>query len=540
MLVTSALLLALLTTAATDEVTLRVDIKKGGELRWSDDPCLVQARDAASGEVVATDERGESVVVVKGRAVEVIVGCKAAEGTVRRVVKSAAKKDETLAVAFAPGFVIATIDRDGTKSAGVVVVYDANNVEVARGADRAALAVDAGKVRVVGLIDRGGKQPIRGEVAVVVKTGAKTEATIDASDGELTVTVTDNGKPAHAVIALREPGQYNRLLELVAGTPTHVPSGTWDVVTQLEDSHDFREQLTKGVVVAPRKLTVKVIAHSTGTLTPVTTPATGVLVELMHPGADVAFNQLESGAPARLSPGRYVVRATGEAVLDDGAKPTISVTQTVGAGSNAKVALKPAVADLDIEVRIGGEAAVLPVSLTLPAAEAAFVTKTSDAAGKVAFVVAPQKLVVSTTLNTAHGPLELTKPVTLTAGKNRLRLDFNVGSAVMQVFDGGKAVVADAAYFQRLKSGLPDGEAVVTVKSGEQARLAPGIYVIAVTKKGEQRLFGEARIAAGGTLERALEWAPPTEDLLPATPGPTAAPAKSAPLSTKATAAKKP
>lgn len=537
MSLSSALLaLALLTASATDEVTLRVDINKAGDVKWDDDACLVEARDAG-GALVASDQRGESVVVKKGSSVVVIVGCKAKEGTIRHVVKSAAKKDETLKVAFNPGFVVATLDKDGTKSAGTVIVYDANDVEVARGANRVVLPVEPGKVRVVGLVDRGGKQPIRGELAVIVKSGAKSDVTVDASDGELSVTVTDNGKPAKAVIALREPGQNNRLMELVAGTPTAVPSGTWDIVTQLENSHDFREQLTRGVVVAPRKLTTKSIGHSTGTITPTTTPATGVLVELLHPGADVAFNQLEVGVPARLSPGRYVVRATGEAALDDGAKPVVSVTQTVGGGSATRLALKPAVASFDVEVRVGGEAAVLTVSLTLPGAEAPFITKTSDAAGKVAFAVAPQKLIVTTTLTTAHGPLELTKPVTLAAGNNRLRLDFNVGSATVQVMEGGKAVVADVGYFQRLKSGLPEGEPVVAVKAGEEARLPPGIYVLAVTKKGEQRLFGEVRIAAGGNVERAVEWAPPVpvvDEAMPTTPEPTTATKKPAPTPTKA------
>ena len=291
-------------------------------------------------------------------------------------------------------------------------------------------------------------------------------------------------------------------------TATAVPSGTWDIVTQLEDSHDFREQLTRGVVVSPRKTTTKVIGHSTGTLTPTTTPATGVLVELLHPGADVAFNQLEVGVPARLSPGKYIVRATGEGALDDGARPVVNVTHTVGAGSAAKLSLHPAIALVDVEVRIGGEPAVLPVSLTLTGADAAFITKSSAANGLASFVVAPQKLTVTTSLATPHGALELTKQVALSTGKNRVRLDFNVGSAIVQVIDGGAAVVADVAYFQRLKNGQPTGEPVVAVKAGEEARLAPGIYVLAVTRKGEQRLFGEAKIAAGRTLERALDWSP--------------------------------
>lgn len=508
MITTSALFAAVALLAAADEVTLKVEVDKAGTVRWTDDACLLEARDAG-GAVLVSDQRGDSVEVVKGMAVTLVIACPAKEGTVRRSQRITARRNETIKLKLAPGSIVATIDKDGTKSAGTVVVYDGNDVEVARGADRTALPVDAGKVRVVGLVDRGGRQPIRGEAHVVVKAEQKHELTIDASDGELVVDVTDNGKAAGAVIGLREPGSPNRVLELVAGTPGAVPSGTWDVVTQLENSHDFREQLTKGVVVTPKKLTKKTIAHSTGTLTPTTQPATGVLVELLHPGADVAFNQLEVGVPARLSPGRYVVRATGEAALDDGAKPVVTVTHTVGAGSAAKLVLQPAVATVDVEVRVGGEAAALPVSLRLPDGDAPFITKTSDAKGVVTFAVAPQKLVVSTTLTTPHGPLELTKPVTLNKGNTRLRLDFNVGSAVVQVVDAGTAVVADVAFYERLKNGQPTGEPVVALKGGEEARLPPGIYVLAVKRNGEQRLFGDVRIAAGRRFERSVDWSPP-------------------------------
>jgi hypothetical protein len=507
MLASALLSLAVAVAAAPEPVTLKVDVTKGGELRWSDEPCRLEAR-SATGEVIATDERGDSVDVPPG-AVDIVVACTAKEGVVRRSQHVQAKKNETLKFALAPATIVATIERDGTKSAGTVVVFDGNNIEVARGADRTAIPVDAGKVRVVALVDRGGKYPIRGEQNLTIKAGQKSEFVVDASDGELVVSVTDNGRPAPAVIALREPGQQNRVLEVVANTPTAVPSGTWDIVTQLENSHDFREQLTRGVVVTPKKTTNRTIAHSTGTITPQTTPATGVLVELLHPGADVAFNQLEAGVPARLSPGRYVVRATGDTVLEDGAKPTVTITQAVSANSATTLKLQPQTATVDVEVRVGGEPAALPVALTLPAAAAAFITKTTDAAGKTSFAVAPQELVVSTTLTTAHGPLVQQKTLKLVGGQNRIRLDFNVGTSVVQVMEGGTAVVADVAYFAKLKGGVPVGEPIVAVKAGEAARLPPGIYTVAVTRGGQQRVIGEAKVAAGRTVERAIDWSAP-------------------------------
>lgn len=517
----------LLSLAAADDaptdVTLHLEVTKGGDLRWKNQPCTA----TVYGKDGATSEFGDAAEFVVGKgSVDVVVACAASEGTLKKSLKINANKDQTIKVPFDPGFLTATVEREGRVGVGEIVVFDDNDHELLRGRDRTVLPLLAGNVRVVAIVDKataGTSRDIRGEQRVKINANQKTEVKIDASDGELLVTVSENGRPAKALVALREPGSSNRTVEITPGTVVAVPAGTWDLVSQLEDAHDFREQLTKGVVIQPHKKTTKSISHSTGKLIAVVDVPKkdgekpgekvpnneGYVVDLLLPGATAGFNQIDPNTEARLTPGKYVVRCTKDATLDDGTKPVASVTTSVSAGSTSRVVVNPAVAHVDVEVRVGGEAKPLPVELTLPGATAALVTRTADAKGMAAFDVAPQQVTISTTLTTPHGPLVQKKQLGLKAGVNRVRLDIDVGTVVIQVIDKGTAVAGDVGFYTRLKKGVPDGEATLVVKAGEEAFLPPGIYTLAVTRKGEQKMFGEVKVASGRLVERSLDWTPP-------------------------------
>lgn len=508
-------LLSVLAAAETGPaVPLTFDVTRGGAVTWTEAPCRLEARRGA--ETIASGE-GTSLEVAPGPAL-VVVSCDAKEGTVRRSLRLDVKKGQTVKVALTPGTLVAVLDKDGTKTAGRVVVFDDNDVEVATGADQAALLVDAGRKRVVGLIDRGGNRPLQGETALTVKAATKQDIVIDVADGELVVTVTENGRPAKAVIALRAPGETKPLMELPAGEVTGVPAGTWELVTQLSETHDFKELITRGIVVLARKKTTRAVNHTTGTVKILTTPPNGVLVELFRPDEIQPFNQLDPGTSARLTPGRYTVKATLEGrTLDDGSRPTMTTTATVG--GNSTLNLNPVVADVDVVVMFGKTSRALPVSLTVPGAAKPFIVKDADAAGAATFAISPQKVEVSARLDTAHGPLEQKKLVDVRGGKNKLVLTFDRGSVVHQVQDAGAAAIATVRYTPKpTKKGAAPGEPLVTVKAGETAWLPPGVYLIEVERLGERKAFGEAKVVTGAAVEGTLEWAPP-----PATPAATPA-----------------
>jgi len=523
-----ALLSVLAAADPAPAVPLTFDIARGGAVTWTEAPCRLEARRGA--ETIASGE-GSGLEVTPGPTL-VVVTCDAKEGSVRRSLRLDVKKAQTVKVPLAPGTVVAVLDKDGTKSAGRVVVFDDNDVEVAAGADKAPLLVDAGRKRVVGLIDRGSGRPLQGETTLAVKAATKHDLVLDVADGELVVTVTENGRPAKAVIALRAPGETKPLMELPAGEVTSVPAGTWELVTQLSETHDFKELITRGVVVTARKKTSRAVNHGTGTVTIKTTPPTGVLVELFRPDEAQPFNQLDPGTSARLTPGRYLVKATLEGrTLDDGTPPSVTVTTTVGGSSTLNLA--PVVADVDVAIVFGKTPRALPVSLTVPGAAKAFIVKDADAAGSAAFAVSPQKVEVSARLDTAHGPIEQKKLVDVRGGKNKVVLSFDRGSVVHQVKDGGAAAIATVRYtLKPTKKGAAPGEPLVTVKAGETAWLPPGVYLVEVERLGERRPFGEVKVVAGAAVDTSLEWAPPPA---PTTTAP--APAPTTPTTTTTTPA---
>jgi hypothetical protein len=509
-------LAVMLALPVTPEVTVSVVLDKGGDVRWQDEPCRADVVDR-DGRVLLTVDRTDTIVLgesVRARAddktgtLDVVVACATTEGTVKKTLRVNALRSSTVKAKLQPGFVLATVQRAGRGFDADVIVFDAFDHEIARGRDRAVLAVDAGRVRVQGRIPKavaGTARDVRGEQVIVVRPGVKSQVAIDAGDGDLEVVVTENGRPARGLVALRDPGSSVRSFELMPGEATRVPSGTWDIVTQLQDSHDFREQVTHGVVVAPGKKTVRTVGHATGRLLPVVSPAEGVVVELFLAGAEAPFNQIDPGTEARLSPGRYVVKATRDETLNDGTKPSASAEVTIAASRLSRVALSPAVADIAVDVDVGGEPRALPVSIFLPDASAPVVTQVADARGVARFRIAPGKAVLAATLATPHGPLEVRREYVLKAGVQQTRLHFDLGRVVVQVMEAGVAVEGTIRFFDRLKGGKPTGTPRVSVPSGSDAWLAPGIYVVVVDRKGESRVYGEVKVVAGGLVERALD-----------------------------------
>ncbi len=258
-------------------VAVSVDVKLGGAVSWSEAPCQLSAR--RGGAEIAS---GTGTIEVTPGPTIITAACTTSTGAVvTKSLRHTVNKTAKLATSMAPAELSFTVTSEGTKSAARVSVYDDNDVEVAAGDNTKKLLVDAGPKRFVGLIDRGGGKVIQGETQQVVK-GSTGEVNIVIAQGELMVSVNETGRPAAAVVSLHAPGEERPRQEIVVGEVTSIDAGTWDLVSQLSESHDFRA-ITSRIVVQPGKKTTKLIAHTTGALTIATDPAEGMLVELFRP-----------------------------------------------------------------------------------------------------------------------------------------------------------------------------------------------------------------------------------------------------------------
>jgi hypothetical protein len=350
---------------APDVAELRVDVTKGSGPSWKDEPCFVSARGDLH-QNGSNNDRGGPVYATKGAPVFLVVQCEAAEGTITRILTVPSTSSRTFKVDMRPSIIVGTIERDGKKTSGTIVVYDDHDIELARGPDQTVLYVMPGKVRVVG-IDKDG---IHGETNTTVRANARSDVRVDAANGMLLVNVTNNdvAEPASvslehtAVISRNDPYAevFSPPRQFRSGALTAVPSGTWDIITRLDSSFDFHEVRTR-VVIPPRQQVTKTIPHVTGELTVTTSPSTGVAVTIT--GKERLFRP-EVGVTGSVLPGRYRAEAVGEAKLDWG-HPNTTAEHVVVAGKATKLKLATEAVIIEVETRVGGlQPAVVEVKLT--------------------------------------------------------------------------------------------------------------------------------------------------------------------------------
>lgn len=496
--------------AATDP-TVSLTITKGGDVRWRG-PCSAEvfAVEADAPERAIAD--AEQPFTLAAGAWDVVVACPSDEGVVKKTVPLNIKEDDVKTrLSLAPGFLLVQVLRFDTPVAADVVVLDEQGREIARSKERAVMPVEPGRVRVVARLSDKGRQ-VLGNAAATITTKKRTDVTVDTTDGELTVSLSDNGRKAGGVVALRQPNQKTRIVELRAGEKGQAPPGTYDLVTQLEDAHDFGEVVTRGVVIQPGKVTTRAVAHRTGTVRPRVLvdgkPTTEkVEIDLYAPAGTAPFNTVSAGETLKLAPGKVrLVARLLERTLDDGTSLSGEALVTVSPGGAAAPVLELSAARLDITTTVGKKPAPLEVSITAVGAEAAAAKKRADADGVATFSLSSGKYLVKGALVASQGEVVTQKQITLRAGgRLGLKLDLDIGTAVVQVFEGGVAVPAEVRFYTELKNGKPDGEPFLAVPAGTDAILPPGVYALAVKRKGDERLFSEIRVAAGRTVERTID-----------------------------------
>ncbi|HEY4222900.1 MAG TPA: hypothetical protein VGO62_16195, partial [Myxococcota bacterium] len=314
--VTAAFLLALAGAAHAGSVTL--DVKKSGDSKWTGsctaDIFVVGQVDPVKSGVDVTAPIGD----LDPASYDAVVACPTDDGVVKKTAPfsiGAGGSDVKASVALDPGFLLVNVVRFDTPIAAVITVFDERGREVASSKDKAVIPLAPGKVRVLAKVDdKKNDRVVFGNGAATIVAGQKATATVDTTDGELLVTLTDNGRKAGGVAALKQPGTKTRLVELHAGEKGAAPPGSYDLVTQLDDTHDFSEVVTHNVVVLPGKLTQRSVAHSTASIKVAVLvdgrapPADAKIdVELSAPGASAPFNTASSGDTLKVAGGTFEI-----------------------------------------------------------------------------------------------------------------------------------------------------------------------------------------------------------------------------------------
>ena len=217
------------------------------------------------------DIQGANLDLDAGR-YHALVRCPSTEGVLSQVYEvDLRKKDQDVVGRMVPGFVQVGLVRNASEVSGEVRIRDGHGSVVAEGATRAPLPVPPGTLTVeaTGVAKYGRKSlSLTTEATAKVKPQQKTKVDLDISDGDVVITVRENGKRADALASLMMPGTEDRAFELDLEGPTKVPPGTYDVVTQLETSHDFRKDRKRKVEVKSKRTTKLVIDHATGSIAP--------------------------------------------------------------------------------------------------------------------------------------------------------------------------------------------------------------------------------------------------------------------------------
>lgn len=485
----------------------RFDVARDG-LKFTG-PCSAVVHDGDGSVVVALDDAARGAPMKAGR-YEALLSCPSTEGPLKKTIAfDVAREDVVVPARMVPGFLLVNTTRDGVVVKSRVTVKDERGREVASGFDRAVLPVPPGRLSVSVLVEpkaAGVDRAVVGHAEAVVQEGKKEVVAVDTTDGELLVVVTDNGKEAPAVAALRLPGKRERLVEFEAGRPAPVPPGTYDVVASLKDAHDAHEETKKGVVVVAKKRAQATISHRTGLLAPKVrvdgASLDDVEIELYDGEAPSPFATIGATEQAKLSPGAYrVVAKRKGATLDDGTELRAEARATVAAGATKHVALDLVPARLVVDVSVGGKPAALPVKVWLPGGASPVVEARADEKGRAVVALSPGRYRVEALLETPHGALSKERLLSTKKGETQqATLALDVGVVVVQAFEDGVAVPAEVS-FTKGEAAAP----YLVVNAGEDAFLPPGTYGLAVKRKGVEQRFGALKVAAGRTLERQVE-----------------------------------
>lgn len=504
--------------AAPGQRTLRFAVERDG-LNFTG-PCSAVAYRTDRGQdpnsVVEnlSDIGGAEVELDAGR-YDVVVTCPSTEGALAQTFPIDLRRGgKDLVARMEPAFVLANVTRNGGEPKATVTVVDAFGRQVAKGAAKTPLPVPAGKHVVnVSVVEKFGRKKLAmtGSAPVRAKVGARQNVAVDLSDAVVTIDLRDNGKKAEGLASLMIPGTNDRAFELRVGEATNIPPGTYDLVTQIDQSHDFHTVRQKNVKLAPNAKKTLRAQHATGGVlakmrldgkgVPIGADGEKVDVLLFLGAAPKEFNILDGGEAARLAPGKYRVAIRRKTALDDGSEWIGEEAVNVRRGATRSVTIDVTPARWTIKTRLGSKEKAMEVAVLTEKGTAPLL-KRQSAGGELSLALPPGIYRAQVTLPLAQGPLTQESRVVLKRGQTKATaFTFDVGVAVVQVMDKGMAVPATVQFF-------PPGTAAPTleIKAGREALLPPGRYALKVKRRGKTKTFGEIVVNTKRPIERTIDF----------------------------------
>ncbi|HEY4222075.1 MAG TPA: hypothetical protein VGO62_12050, partial [Myxococcota bacterium] len=123
-------------------------------------------------------------------------------------------------------------------------------------------------------------------------------------------------------------------------------------------------------------------------------------------------------------------------------------------------------------------------------------------------------------LKAPQGNVVTAHDVSLALGsKLAVKLNVDVGTAMVQVFENGVAVPAEVRFYkpdaakpaapaagESPEQAGPRGDPVLAVPAGQDALLPPGAYALVVVRGGVTKVFSEIKVVAGKTAERTVDF----------------------------------
>jgi hypothetical protein len=506
--------LALLLPGLASATPVKVLVKRSG-LQFTA-PCQVrlvpQGEDPEKGG--KSVEAGQKLNAEPGRYLG-IISCPSTEGMLTKSVQIKVRRTDKLLkarVRMNAAFIVPKLVRSGAEVPGHIRVFDRRGVQVAEGPPRDVLVVPAESLHLVAEMkskpNEGSGHVVLGVKNLRLGSGQKKTPTLDLSDAHMTVQSLENGKGAPGLVMVRLPGTRQEVTSFPTGKSAPVPPGTFDIVTQLEGSHDFHEEKKRSIKIKPGQRIRLVMRHQTARLKPrFSLGGSGargkeVEVDLYLGSAPAPFATLQPGEDAKVKPGTYrAVARIGNKTYDDGGPWSAEAKTVLKAGQVREMNLDLRPARLEVETRLFDRPAPVTVQVFAPNNKAPIFEGDTDKKGALSLKMGPGPIEILAF--TQKGGPTLKSPqkrLALKRGQaHSVSLVVEAGQAVVQVFDAeGFAVSAEVTLRQIERRNDPG----ITFNAGEEVAVPPGIYGLQVTYQGKSQEFGKLKVSPSRTAER--------------------------------------